>query len=229
MLPKRHTQEGFTLLETVVAVGIISAGVLSIITLGIVILSASRSTSTRFQANNFAREGIEVVRMVRDSNWLAIDSGNTAVSWNDGLHDLIDYSGVVTIFDEPDTGEFIAFDVDIAGDTCTDANGETYDCSAIWYDSVNERYFQTVAGANPGDTFDSLNPDYTQSAFQRVVRMYPICRNDADPTDETIITVGTCGSGYTQVGVDVRSRVTYQERGETQTVTLEEYLYDWKY
>lgn len=216
-------QEGFTLLETIVAIGVISSGVLAIITLGIVILGASRTTSRLFQAHNFAREGIETVRSARDSNWLAIDSGVSGITWKAGLSSSGDYTGVPTIFDYASTGNFVEFDVDAAGDTCTDANSISYDCSAIWYDSTNEYYFQTTDGT----TFDSTL--YTQSEYQRVLSLYPICRNDADQTDEVIITSGTCGSGYTQVGIDVRSTVTFEEAESTQTVTLEEYIYNWKY
>ena len=226
---KFNREQGFTLLETIVAIGIISTGVLSIITLGMVILGASRKTSRNFQAHNFSREGLELVRSARDSNWLAIDSNTSGVTWRTGLFSIGDYTAVPTIFDYASSGNFVEFDVDTAGDTCDDANGIAYDCSAIWYDSTNERYFQTTEGADPGDTFDSTDAAYSQTEFQRILSLYPICRNDADPTDEIIITSGTCGAGYTQVGLDVRSAVYFDEEGSTQTVTLEEYIYDWKY
>lgn len=222
-------QTGFTLLETVIAIGIISTGVISIITLSMVVLNASRNSSARFQAMNFSREGIEVVRMVRDSNWLAVDSGDTSVSWNSGLSDSGDYTAIATIANRASSNVYLEFGVDAAGDTCNDINGVTYDCSAIWYDNSINTYFQTTQGTTLGDTFDVKDPKYAESDFQRVITLNPICRNDADSTDEVVITSGNCPAGYTQVGVDVLSEVFFTEDGESQSVVLEEHMYDWKY
>lgn len=223
------SQHGFTLLETIIAIGIISIGVISVITLSMVVLNASRNSSVQFQAMNFSREGIEVVRMVRDSNWLAMDSGDTSVSWNTGLLSGGDYTAVATIVNQAASDAYLEFSVNAAGDTCLDINGVSYDCSAIWFDTALNNYFQTTQGTTLGDTFDSLDPTVEQSEFQRVITLNPICRSDADATDEVIITSGSCAIGYTQVGVDVLSEVFFVENGSDDSVLLEEHIYDWKY
>ena len=57
-----HEKSGFTLLETVIAIGIILFGLLSILTLSTSSLVVSTVTSDEFLAANFAREGIEMIR-----------------------------------------------------------------------------------------------------------------------------------------------------------------------
>lgn len=58
------------LLETIVAIGVITTGLISVIALVISNLTNERETALRYQAINLAREGVELVRNIRDSNWL---------------------------------------------------------------------------------------------------------------------------------------------------------------
>ncbi|MBI4276325.1 hypothetical protein HY629_00605 [Candidatus Uhrbacteria bacterium] len=71
---------GQGLLETTIAIGILSVGVLSILSLGASQLKAIRAAEDRLVAGELAREGMEIVRSVRDSNWLA---GGTTL-WTQG-------------------------------------------------------------------------------------------------------------------------------------------------
>ncbi|OGL66626.1 hypothetical protein A3B21_02980 [Candidatus Uhrbacteria bacterium RIFCSPLOWO2_01_FULL_47_24] len=64
-------KRGFGLLETIIALGVIITGLVSVISLSIANLTNERDTAMRYQAVNLAREGIELVRNIRDSNWLA--------------------------------------------------------------------------------------------------------------------------------------------------------------
>jgi prepilin-type N-terminal cleavage/methylation domain-containing protein len=216
-------RRGFTLLETIIAIAIILFGLLSVIALSTSSLIASNITSDEFLATNFAREGIEAVRAVRDTNWLAYDTDSTT-AWDAGLSDSgPDYTSVVALGSQPVTGDYLEFDPDVLGDTCSGAGSTTYDCTAIWYDSTDDLYIQVT-----GSAFDPAS--YEQTGFSRLVYTYPLCRNDADETDETVVTSGSCSAGYTQVGVDAIVTVQWPGRNaETATYTLEEYLYDWKY
>jgi hypothetical protein len=81
---KIKSGKGQTLLEVIIASGIIVASVLTVITLGIVTVRGGRTSEFRVVAANLAREGIEYFRNVRDSNWLKIDSTSTG-NWDDGL------------------------------------------------------------------------------------------------------------------------------------------------
>lgn len=64
-------QKGQGLLETIVAIGVIVTGLISVMTLVISNLTSAREAALRYQAVNLAREGIELIRNKRDSNWLA--------------------------------------------------------------------------------------------------------------------------------------------------------------
>jgi len=70
---------GFTLLETIVAVGLIVVGLVSALALITTSLFYVSNIQDRLAAANLAAEGIEVVRNIRDNNWLQ----NKA--WNNGL------------------------------------------------------------------------------------------------------------------------------------------------
>ncbi len=64
------------MIETLVAIFILTMALTS--ALGLVIYAFSRSAVSQSEiiATNLAREGIDVIRMMRDSNWLASDAKN---------------------------------------------------------------------------------------------------------------------------------------------------------
>ena len=81
---------GFTLVETIVAIGVISVGFVG----SLVLLSKSASQAStlkdRLIVAHLAEEGIEVVRNLRDTNWLK------GFDWRAGLDDtsfaLVNYN-----------------------------------------------------------------------------------------------------------------------------------------
>ncbi|MBI4281523.1 hypothetical protein HY625_01740 [Candidatus Uhrbacteria bacterium] len=82
-------ENGQGLLEAVIALGIIITGVIAALTLAIANLSGSVASETRIVGANLAREGVEVARNIRDSNWIAgaswdasLADGTYLVAWN---------------------------------------------------------------------------------------------------------------------------------------------------
>lgn len=73
--------KGFTLIETIVAVGIIVIGLVSVLTAITTSLFYVSNIGDRLIASNLTAEGLEVVRNIRDNNWLQ------GLSWNSGLAD----------------------------------------------------------------------------------------------------------------------------------------------
>ena len=68
---KRHAAaSAFTLVETVIAMAVIGLVITASYSLTVQSLSLGRETTQRFTALLLAEEGLEVVRNVRDSNWL---------------------------------------------------------------------------------------------------------------------------------------------------------------
>lgn len=64
------TQAGQTLIETVVAIFILVMGVTAAVGLAIYVLNASTNVTKQIIATGLAREGIEAVKNMRDTNWL---------------------------------------------------------------------------------------------------------------------------------------------------------------
>jgi type II secretory pathway pseudopilin PulG len=64
-------QSGQTLIETIVAIFILTMALISGLSLAIFASQASTDSRDKIIATNLAREGLEVVRMLRDTNWLS--------------------------------------------------------------------------------------------------------------------------------------------------------------
>jgi len=78
-IANKNKKGGFTLLETIVAVGLIVVGLVAALALITTSLFYVSNIQDRLAAANLTAEGIEVVRNIRDNNWLQ----NRA--WNSGL------------------------------------------------------------------------------------------------------------------------------------------------
>jgi len=77
--------KGFTLLEVLAAIFLITIGVLGTLALVQKTIAFTQITSSQFVAAYLLQEGIEIVRNIRDSNFLKIRQEIEGVSWNDGL------------------------------------------------------------------------------------------------------------------------------------------------
>ena len=101
MVGFQQTRAGQTLLEAIVAIGILTTSIASALTLSTVSLSAEQDALSAATGGNLAREAIEAVRVIRDSNWLA------EIDFDEGLYQGTtnpDYTGVPVL--NPDTGDW---------------------------------------------------------------------------------------------------------------------------
>src|SRR3989344_1098546 len=87
-------QRGFSVIEVIVAIAILASAGVALWILSAISLRTVRIARQELIAANLAQEGIEIVRNIRDSNWLddrrADDDGTNCapappVSWRDGL------------------------------------------------------------------------------------------------------------------------------------------------
>lgn len=76
---KNH--RGESLIETIISIVLITLAVTAAITLIVTTMRASEASKERIIAINLAREGIEAVRAIRDTNWL-VYSSRRRICWN---------------------------------------------------------------------------------------------------------------------------------------------------
>lgn len=194
-------KNGQGLLEAVVAIGIIVAGLLSVLTLTTSNIMTAGEASSQLLANNLAREGIEAVRIIRDSSWL----NNPNEPWY-GYVTTADDPTAIPVLDPVSFDWTLDFQVEDLSDSKT----------AVWRDP-NNIYRQS---------YQSLPEGSIKSKFSRLVTIYPICQ-DSSTTNETVNQL-TCQTGWTKVGVNVVVSVGYSERGKHHVVSLEDKLYNWR-
>src|SRR3989344_8733782 len=77
-------RKGFTLIEVVMAVFLLSFGVLAAFTVIQRTVGFTSGVSSRLTATYLAQESIENIRNIRDSNWLE-QRYNPLIAWDDGI------------------------------------------------------------------------------------------------------------------------------------------------
>ena len=98
MLNNKKSQ-GFTLLEVIVAIFLITVGVGGSLALINQTLSAAQILPQKLIASYLAQEGIEIAKNIRDSNLLKIRQGLEGVNWDSGLTGCA--SGCEADFNDP--------------------------------------------------------------------------------------------------------------------------------
>ncbi len=87
-------KNGFTLIELIISIFVMSVAVVGVYSAFSMVSVLTADTTDRLTATYLAQEGMEIVRNIRDTNWLNMDkercfSGNDdppcPVSWFDGL------------------------------------------------------------------------------------------------------------------------------------------------
>ncbi len=93
-------QSGQTLIETIVAIFVLTTALTTGLGLAIYALSSSGVSQTEIIAANLAREGVDVVRMMRDTNWLVGDEEGGSAA----LQACADLPGSALCYPEAFTG-----------------------------------------------------------------------------------------------------------------------------
>jgi hypothetical protein len=74
----QNSESGQTLIETIAAIFVLTMAIVAALSLAINVLSTTTLNQNQIVATNLAREGVEMIRMIRDTNWLAAEaSGNS--------------------------------------------------------------------------------------------------------------------------------------------------------
>jgi len=65
-----NNKKGFTLIESIVAISILVTGILAVYYVFASLSNQAKASSNKLSAIYLAQEGIEVIRNIRDSNWI---------------------------------------------------------------------------------------------------------------------------------------------------------------
>ncbi len=76
--------KGFTVLEVILAITILTTAVAGAFILIIQVISASATIQSKLIVSELAQEGIEIVKNIRDTNWLR-QADNPEIPWYNGL------------------------------------------------------------------------------------------------------------------------------------------------
>lgn len=77
-------EKGFTIVELVIAIFILSVAVFGVYNAFSTIVVLTSGISDRFTAAYLAQEGIEIIRNTRDTNWIEMGTDSN-ITWYDGL------------------------------------------------------------------------------------------------------------------------------------------------
>ncbi|MCK4453842.1 prepilin-type N-terminal cleavage/methylation domain-containing protein [Candidatus Parcubacteria bacterium] len=147
-------KKGFSLLEVLVAITVITVGLVGIVGLIVYNISISRVSSNKVIAVNLAQEGIEAVKNIRDSNWLA------KKDWYEGIKGTVAGKNYILELSDPNQNP------STAEWEFSDGGVDTIDHQKyqVYYDK-NEKFYAQEHGARPGDW------EETQSDIHRLIKI----------------------------------------------------------
>lgn len=147
-------ENGQSMVEMIVAIAIILTGLVGALALTISNLSGSHEAGTRVVAANLAKEGIDVARNIRDTNWLQ------DLDWDAGLSSGDDFTAIA-VFD-PSLNQW---QLDFAADSIGDEVAKIY----LTADNL---YLQ-----------DTTPPAGNETLYSRLLTIEPICFDQATKTE----------------------------------------------
>ena len=200
---ERRAPRGQSFIEAMVAITIIITAISSSLALIQSSITASRIGGLQVVAANLAREGIEVIRAMRDTNWLQ------GRSFQVGLVDAGGEKVTRPFLDQEDGESTLAF----GGTTISDDSSRVY--------VMPDGLFRQA---------DSQPSGSTVSPYNRIAVLDHICRMDATGAERIVDGTATCTAGTeTLVGLAVTVTVRWMGvGGRYQTLVASEHLYDWR-
>lgn len=205
-----------TLLEAVLAIGVILVAVIGSTTLIVTTITAGQSSEDKIVAGNLAREGIEVVRGIRDSNWMKRSMNETCLA----------------------TGYIYDWDtaiVKVSGlDTCLKLADNQYYYPALGTSAPYSWTLEKCTPGSPADTFNTcLDGESRVSSYQSgLISLYTNnCTGSCTATkyyrqiDIIKLTDNTAIENIDYL--NVTATVKWENHG-TKSYILTERFYDWR-
>ncbi len=196
---KNINNKGQGLVELIVAIAVIEIGIFAVWSLFLVNFNAEREAETRIVGVDLAREGIEAIKNIRDSNWLKNGSNFLTMpdakiwSWDQNLtagEYAINYDSLI-----PDSADYA--DIYLNGDGF-------YNDAQIGQKTIYRRIvtLQDICCLDSDDNSQCDNTEYS--------------------------IVGRMQGCELKIGINVVSRVAWQISGRSRQAIVEDNLYNWK-
>lgn len=211
---KLKSNNGFTLIELMITLAVFTIGISAALGLAMSNYNNSRDNLDKIIAANLAREGIELIRNVRDSNWLRVEANEISTcggfcSWDEGLNVNTNY----VYIDYNDT-----FPQTFGGSCATGNEQCVIACP-------NCKLYKDVDGFYNHDNSGTL------TNYSRAIKLEKICVNEslAQPEDnEHIYNMDLpCGALETYIGIQVTAHVQWLDNG-TKYVEIMDKFYNWR-
>jgi hypothetical protein len=228
---------GQGLLEATMAIGMILVGLGAVLTLTLQNVSATAASNQRVVALQLAREGVEVVRGIRDSNWLAAGHGDPSREWDTGLTPgaadcTSAFCGAAAAFTPPSEPQ-------------PSTNPGSFSLKFVPFDENRSNFSQPKLQFFRGDASEfylwrqdtslSLPASYQPTGYYRALMLDPVCKND---TSGSVLVKyntsdGACDAGSTKIGYRVESQVAWPAAGLfggvlRRSLGLVEFVYNWR-
>lgn len=193
---KYETGQG--LIEMVVAMAVILTGIIGAVALTISNLSGVGESGTRIVASNLAREGIEIVRNIRDTDWLKNQT------WDIGLENGNDYTAIAIL--NPTANKW---GLNFAPESIDDPEARLYRDNGVYVQNI-------------------ITPPGTLTIYFRLLFLDEICKNNISLAEVIRTSGDSCLVSETKVGIRIKSEVKWTESGRTHTMVAEDRIYDWR-
>ena len=190
---------GQTLIELLITVSVVTTGLFAASALVFSNLQLSDRDADEVVAVNLAREGIELAKEMRDSNWLA------GAPFDQGLASGRDYSAAPRWTGGPAEATF------------------TFDFAPRTMDDDGTVITQIADAASPGFYANSLTG--TPTPWRRLLTFHPICRT---ASGESVLNDDEDCASDPKIGIRVESHLQWIRKGQTFDRTMYEDLYDWR-
>lgn len=191
---------GQTLMELLVAVSVIASGLFAAADLALTNVKLADRDADALTAVNFLREGIELARAHRDSNWLA------GRAFTDGFAEGTDYTAV----------------------PLWDGDAQTSEVTFVFTpDTVQNKGTVIIRSTTPEtEGFYMQNGGIGDATiWSRLLTFHPICNQGG--SFQYLDDGATCGANP-QVGIRVEVTVTWSRGSQSFSRTMYDDLFDWR-
>ncbi|MEO5927908.1 MAG: type II secretion system protein [Patescibacteria group bacterium] len=190
---------GQTLIELLITVSVVTTGLFAAAALVFSNLQLSDRDADEVVAVNLAREGIELAKELRDSNWLAGDP------FDQGLANGSDYTATPRWTGGAAEATF------------------SFDFTASTMDDDNTVISQIADAASPGFYANGLVGNTT--IWRRLMTFHPICDTAGG---ESVLDDGEDCAGGPKIGIRIESHLQWQRKGQVFDRVMYDDVYDWR-